>query len=504
MSTTEPTTALRTALAGYVEEVDREHYLHFSGRKPTLGTAAIVDRWGRAATPEAVRAVIEAATATSDVGERRHLHALAQAAVGLFVERELASVTDELATAEARATVTVDGTTLGYHAAAVALQNEPDRDRRRRLEAARLDVVAGLDPLRRRRFQRHCELLESLGFDDPVALYARVEQIDLDALGQTMTGFLARTRDLYLEAVSPWYEEVVGVGFERAERHDAAVLFRMADRDAWFLPDRLLETLAATLAGLGVPLEDQPNVHLDTEDRPGKHPRAFCAPVRVPEEIYLVIRPTGGYQDYRALFHEAGHAEHFAHTDTGRPFEERHLGDNSVTEAWAFTLEHLLADQDFLVDRLGVNQGELSDFHRRAHTYLLYMLRRYAAKLLYELELYRVPAAEVTGMAERYAAILTTHLGFRHPPQSYLDDVDPGFYVAQYLRAWMLEAQMRRRWESLGGDHWWRSPAIGEELRHWWSLGQARYADELADLLEVGPLGPEAVEGRIRAALATL
>ena len=55
----------------------------------------------------------------------------------------------------------------------------------------------------------------------------------------------------------------------------------------------------------------------------------------------LVIKPQGGPDDWRALFHEAGHTEHFAHTSPSLTVEERRLGDNAVTEGWAMLLEHL-------------------------------------------------------------------------------------------------------------------------------------------------------------------
>ena len=54
-----------------------------------------------------------------------------------------------------------------------------------------------------------------------------------------------------------------------------------------------------------------------------------------------MVPRVGGREDYAALFHEGGHAEHYANVDAELPFEFRHLGDNSVTESYAFLLEHL-------------------------------------------------------------------------------------------------------------------------------------------------------------------
>ena len=41
----------------------------------------------------------------------------------------------------------------------------------------------------------------------------------------------------------------------------------------------------------------------------------------------LVIQPIGGADDWRALFHEAGHTEHFANTSRDLAVEEKRLGD---------------------------------------------------------------------------------------------------------------------------------------------------------------------------------
>jgi hypothetical protein len=362
--------------------------------------------------------------------------------------------------------------------------------------------MAQLNRLREHIFTRHHQLIGELGFAGYVDFYSTLKQIDLPALGQTMSAFLERSRDLYVEHITPWFEEVIGVPFAQAERHDAALLLRMADRDAWFTTDRMVGALRQTLLGLGVALDDQPNVHLDTEDRPGKHPRAFCAPVRAPEEVYLVIRPSGGYQDYRALFHEAGHTEHFANVDAGRPFEERLLGDNSVTEAYAFTMEHLLLDRHFVGDLTGVSDDALLRFMHRAHVYYLYMLRRYAAKIVYELELHGEGPAGLAGMPSRYSEWMSQELGFHYSADPYLDDVDAGFYVAQYLRAWMLEAQLRERWRGRHGDRWWHPGGAGEEMRGLWSLGQALPAHLLTEELGMGALSIDALERRIREGLA--
>jgi hypothetical protein len=493
---------LRSTLEDLVREGSMEHYLHYSGQKETLEILPIVLRHAGVIVPEAVRTALAARDAASDPAERRRATALAQAVAELCMERDLAALSDELATAQAQATVSVDGQTMPYRSAAVAVQNERDRGRRRALEGARLAETARLDPLRQRLLRRHHELTRELGFEGYIPFYSGLKGIDLRALGEVMTGFLERTRPLYLENVGPWFEEVVGVPFSEAERHDAGVLFRMHERDASFPAGGMVPALRDTLRRLGVALDEQANVHLDTEERPRKNPRAFCVAVRAPEEVYLVMRPTGGYQDWRALFHEAGHTEHFAHVDAARPFEERLLGDNSVTEAYAFSLEHLLLDAAWLAEHVEIGGPERRALLRRVHAYYLYMIRRYAAKLLYELELHGAGPEALAEMPQRYAAVLTEHLGFAYPTETWLDDVDAGFYASQYLRAWMLEAQLRGRWRAARGERWWAAAETGQEMRALWSMGQALPAHLLALELGMDGLGVDALEQRIREGVA--
>ena len=201
----------------------------------------------------------------------------------------------------------------------------------------------------------------------------------------------------------------------------------------------MLPALEQTLADLGIDLHAQRNVHLDLEQRPGKSPRAFCSPIEVPDKVMLVIQPIGGHDDWRALFHEAGHTEHYANTSPELKMEEKRLGDMAVTEGWASLFEHLVDEPAWLNRRLDVpgvakiaNAGAASE---------LYFLRRYSAKLLYEIEFFQ--AADAETMRPRYAELLTDALKLPANPESYLDDIDGSFYVTGYLRSWAVEAQMR-------------------------------------------------------------
>ena len=235
------------------------------------------------------------------------------------------------------------------------------------------------------------------------------------------------------------------------------------------------------MAGLGLDLGPRSGVVLDVEQRPRKSPRAFCAPVRVPEEVYLVLAPVGGRDDFSALFHEAGHAEHYANVDAELPFEFRYLGDNAITESFAFLFQGLVEDPIWLERRLGIRDADAIAGYARA--YRLVYLRRYCAKLSYELELHGGAdgSRPWRSLASRYSQLLGSALQIDWPSQTFLADVDPGFYSACYLRAWALETHLRRHLRDRFGPLWFESPDAGSELRGLWREGQRLTPDELLE-----------------------
>jgi hypothetical protein len=147
-----------------------------------------------------------------------------------------------------------------------------------------------------------------------------------------------------------------------------------------------------------------------------------------------------------------------------------------VAETFAFLFQHLVENPAWLERRLGVRDPAPVASHARAAR-LIY-LRRYAGKLAYELELHAA-GSEVTSFAARYGELLGTSLGIEWPSEMYLADVDPGFYSACYLRAWALEAHLRRHLVARFGPAWFESAEAGQILVSLWREGQRRAPAEL-------------------------
>ena len=210
--------------------------------------------------------------------------------------------------------------------------------------------------------------------------------IDLRALSEQTAAFADATASSYPRVLEPELRRTLGIGMDELRRADLPRFFRAAEQDHDFPRGRLTESFIETMRGLGIEVSSQTGVTFDIGSRPNKSPRAFCAPVRVPGEVYLVVAPVGGRDDYATLFHEGGHTEHSANVDPKLPFEFRRLGDNSISETYAFLLQHLVENPEWLTRRLGVD--DTADLVSHARAQRLVYLRRYAGKLAYELELH--------------------------------------------------------------------------------------------------------------------
>ena len=460
----------------FLEEIDREYYLQGAGHKPDLEIEPIYERHEALFDREALERVGEARRDARDEEQvrLRYLHQFALAGHLGSITRALEA---RLADLEASLEVEVGGEAIAYRMAPVVQANEPDPERRAEIEAARNAVLAErLNPL-------HLEALESvhsacsgLGWPSYLDAYSDLRAVDLRGLAADLKRFAEATEPGYAAILDPELERTVGLRLGELRRSDLSRFFRAAQLDPLFPGERMVPALQETLAGMGIDLAAQSNVILDTEPRPTKSPRAFCSTPRVPAEVYLVMPPIGGREDFAALFHEAGHAEHYGCTDAELAFEFRHLGDNSVTESYAFLLEGLTASPAWLDRVLSADRVEGAIEHARASR--LVFLRRYSAKIAYEVELHG-PDADLGAMPERYARLLGERIGVDWPRETWLSDVDPGFYVACYLRAWALEVDWRAELGERFGDDWSASGEAGEWLRGLWARGQSLDAEQL-------------------------
>ena len=163
--------------------------------------------------------------------------------------------------------------------------------------------------------------------------------------------------------------------------------------------------------------------------------------MRVPDEVYLVIAPHGGRDDFAALFHEAGHTEHYAHVDRELPVEERYFGDNSITEGFAFLLEHLVSEPGVAAPQAGRRGPRADRCATRARPSSSSCAATRPSCATSSSCTTRAPTSTRCRRATRSCSGGALRVDW--PQATWLSDVDPFFYAARYLRAWALETQLR-------------------------------------------------------------
>jgi hypothetical protein len=482
--------AYRQRADRFIAKLDEEYYLHFAGHKEKLELEPIYDEFADLTTLDKARSIGAAVNGSGSIRE------LWRFACEGYLGQLTKELEEKLAQAEAALTTTIDGEEIPFRMLRPTIMNEPERSKRERVERARNELVEEhLNPLYLKAHARTREAVGELGAENYFELYKGFG-FDLETLADQCRHFLESTERLHEKIVDKLFRDRIGLPLAEAERWDKDRMMRATTWDEGFPGDRMLPALRATLRDLGVDLDAQENVHLDVENRPLKDPRAFCVPIEVPDKVMLVIKPTGGPDDWRALFHEAGHAEHFAHTSASLSVEDRRLGDNAVTEGWAMLLEHLTDEPGWLTRMLDFPRP--NDYAAEGAAVLVYFVRRYSAKLLYEIEFHQ--AADPTALRPRYVELQSEALKITPASEDYLWDMDGRFYVHAYLRAWALEAQLRGFLREKFGNDWFTQHSAGSLVRELWSEGQRMNADELLHEVTGGKLELEAVAERIREA----
>ncbi len=482
---------VRRDVEAFVRAMDGEAYEHGAGLKEEMNSAAIYRRFSHLFSTERVSEVARRrAGATGE--EARRLRYLQALVTSEHLGNAVKELSDEHSTWEATKSLEVEGEKVPYRMAPALISNEARRERRQALQEASDEAKKEANPRLVHRIQILHGLARELGFRDYMHLYQDIKGLDLGRLRSITDALLEGTADTYRRGMATNLEPF-GLRLEEAEKHDIARIMRAKDFDGGFPADGAVPALKRTLKGLGFDLDGQSNITLDLEVREKKSPRAFCAPLEVPTRVMLVTKPQGGFTDYDSLFHEAGHAEHFANVAKTQKMEYKYLGDNSVTESYAFLLQYLLTDPNWLQQYLRPPQQQaLLSF---LWLQKVYFLRRYAAKLQYEMELH---AQGVEGMDMVYRVLMEKALGFRHPEVHYLHDLDDGLYAAQYLRAWIFEAQLRGVLKEKFGEEWFLHAEAGTFIKGLWAQGQKFAVQELAESLgypglDSGPLVEELV-----------
>jgi hypothetical protein len=413
-----------------------------------------------------------------------------------YVSKQNARLNDNVSNIEATASVPFEGKQIPYRQINSMMANEKNQKRRAALYAAVDPVLDSLNVIYKEIEQNNQKLAQELGYPSYNQMAQELKGFSLEAVKKTAMNVLAETESSYtalLDEILPKYLKIKRSSFYR---YDTGTLFRTSDFDPYFTGGAMMDALQKTYAGLGISLDSLRNLKIDSGTQDAKNPRAVCYTIDIPNDVRLSIKPIGGFDDYSALYHEMGHGLHYANTKENA-FEFKYIGEPTVTENFAFLSEYILANQAWARMYTKMPVPVEKDFIRFQAFHRLYFVRRYAAKVIYELQLH----AGNPSSDSIYAAIQSRAIGCKESASDrkhYLADVDALFYSASYLRAWFLEAQLNSRLTKDFGTNWFANPAAGAYLRSVWGNGDRFNGEEFAQMIGFDAITPDALMGELK------
>ncbi len=485
----------RQRFSEFHTELHREDYLFRSGRKQDRETAHIRADYSDLFTGAVIadlRAKLEQTSELRETERRSIERLIAFAAQGNLIARAR-EISGEIENYESSAQIDWQERKVSFFESGALLLSEPDAARRRDLFARRADVIKGAQDLRAERLETLRDGARALDYS-PLPRHER--------LAEQAKKILSKTESSYVNAFSRLLPQETGVSIEDATQADLGFLQRFTRFDHFFSQGRMLGVYRELFAALGFNAEKQSNLVIDSEPRPGKQPRAFVAPIRVPDEIKLVANLAGGQANYREFLREAGRAQLHAWTSRNIYPEFRISGDRAVVAAWGLLFQNLALDERWLMTTFGF--AENAEFRHALAVFSLMRQRRAAALLDYEIEFH---AGRLTnGAGARYAEMMTDAVHVHFDETDHLRSLDDAFYSANLLRAGAFESQLREYLKTQFGQRWWASHKAGETLIDLWNTGQRYTVEELASMIGLGELdfdwlsseSLDLVEGRTR------
>ncbi len=465
----------------FLYKKDKEYYLHFSGQKDSLNISEIYEEYKYLFDRENID-YLKDIKDKSTGEEKRKAASLLKFCVEGYIERQTKDLIDKIAEDEAGTKIIIDNKKVPFRYSEILLANEPDKVKRDNIDDKRNKVIGKSfnNTLYEYWSVVHREAAD-LGFSSYNELYSYLKEEDFFRLQAEMEKLLDDTGDLYQKHFEGLLKEELGIPLIGSRRSDFAYVKRAKKYDKFFKKDSLVPIFKDTLLEMGIDISGYNNIYLDVEERENKSPRAFCSTPRVPSEIYLVVMPSGGQDDYEALLHEGGHSLHFGSTNPQLDFEYRCLGDNAVTEGYAFCMEQLMQNRQWLVDFLKMDKIQAGEFVYFSNLVKLWFCRRYAGKLKYELILHN--GEPVNGKESDYKEILSNVNLMDYPAENYLRDVDDGFYCTNYIRAWIFQSQLREYMYRKFDYSWYKKKKAGSFLKELWGYGQKYSINEILSQL---------------------
>ena len=408
-------------------------------------------------------------------GKNQLYHLAADHFLRFRVEPVQAMLTTWMNGANAR----VNGQNVPFNQVVTWCQQTHDTDTRSILTGEVRSLCRFLAPFSHATWKALLDVLsEELHYSDYIAFCEEKRGISLSRAAAEASVFLQKTEASYRKLLRPLLYKVTTLSLEQASRFDAIYLLGLRYLDRFFPAGLSTGDILGFFHKSGYRLvSNRERLIIHEQDEPGVQP--YCIPVHIPGEIHIIVGPMQGWLDLESLCHELGHAMSFLYAEAGQsPVQTDFFQSGGLSESFGFLFQKMCMSTGFLHEVLGLEHDVAAMISRVHDIKWLTLARRYAAKLMIEVENFQ--QGYLKRGEQYYADTMQQQTGFYYDPETYLFDLMPDFYSLDYFQAFLGSASMEKFLQNRYGESWYLKTEAGSMLQEWWGLGNS---PDLADFI---------------------
>lgn len=453
---------------------------YVAGLSTTLPLTQLHKAFAELSRQDAFLHVREVATnARTDEERKRGLRLLLAFLGERFEEQAASTALEEIATLEATTQVSAGNLTLPLHAALSRLPEESSRERRGLLENAGAELLWDKQSAWAHRVDAGMRAAQELGFASYAAMQEELTGVSLEKLALDAAAMLQKTADAWDDLLAYALKKVDSeLKPQGARLHDVMRAAAAPWMFEHFRKEDLMPAATRCLSELGLDPNQGGRISFDSEAREGKRAGARVLAFRVPDDVRLIVSPSGGLDGYAEVLHAFGRAQHCAMVARTTHLLDRRLGDGAVPGAVAMLLENLLTDPSWHRRYLRLPQPVAREAARLFAFRQLFRMRWRAAMVSHGLSLYS--RGPLRPLAAEYEDAMQRALHVSAPRGRFLYDIEPGWKGVEALRASALEALLHQNLKERFNEDFWRNPSTGRWLAGFSAQGQRDSADQVA------------------------
>lgn len=309
----------------------------------------------------------------------------------------------------------------------------------------------------------------ALGYPSSIELIAAAHNFGPRQLYAVAGEFLENTDSIYSELLEDFIEKELNISANQVHPGHLYAIKEKNQFDSVFTSRKLLPPLREFLNGLGIQLNRQSFLTIDSTTHPEKQAAIFCAIVEVPTDVRISTMPVPGYSHAADLFRQMGYAQ-FALFNRSKSAVFQQLYDSPVRDVFGFFFEKVWEDTSWVNRELMLDKEDKYHFYRYLALKQLIALRLSAATIQFEIDRIGFEGSIAEHFRQFFSRALRISLTLEEA--AWLRTrADNFFNAAVFLQGSILEAQLRNYVKSKFGPGWYKKIECGKYLKSLWSRG---------------------------------